>query len=116
MNNVSLIGRLTADPEVRYSGKGKDALAICNFSLAVNRPGKDKGADFIRITAFGGLAETIEKYVSKGNRIGITGSIQTGSYEDKDGKTVYTTDVIAAGMDFCESASKDEDDTPKKRR
>ena len=94
MNNVILIGRLTKDPEVRYSEAGN---AVARFTLAVNR---DKSnSDFIGITCFGKTAELAEKYLKKGKQIGMTGRIQTGSYE-KDGKKVYTTDVIADRVEF----------------
>lgn len=104
MNNVSLIGRLTRDPEVRYTDK---QMAVAAFTLAVNRPlvsGKEQKADFIRIKCFGKIAELVEKYLSKGRQVGIQGRIQTGSYEDKDGKTVYTTDVIADKIEFLGSS------------
>ena len=97
MNNVVLIGRLTKDPETRYSGE----TAVTTFTLAVDRPmSKDKTADFIRIVTFGKTAELCEKYLAKGRQIAIQGRINTGSYEDKDGKRVYTTDVIADRVQF----------------
>ena len=97
MNNVVLIGRLTKDPETRYSGE----TAVTTFTLAVDRPmSKDKTADFIRIVTFGKTAELCEKYLAKGRQVAIQGRIQTGSYEDKDGKRVYTTDVIADRVQF----------------
>ena len=101
MNSVSLVGRLTRDPEVRY----KDEMAIARFTLAVARPpmrGKEATSDFPSCVAFGKTAETIEKYVSKGRLIGVTGRIQTGSYTDKDGRKVYTTDVVAEHIEFLE--------------
>ena len=101
MNSVALIGRLTRDPDVRY----KDELAIARFTVAVVRPpmkGKEATSDFPSCVAFGKTAETIEQYFSKGSRIGITGRIQTGSYTDKDGKKVYTTDVVVEHIDFLE--------------
>jgi len=101
MNSVALIGRLTKDPEVRYSS-GNQQMAIAKFTLAVDRPFAKQGeqnADFISITCFGKTAELIEKYVIKGQQIGVTGRIQTGSYE-KDGRKVYTTDVIADRVEF----------------
>lgn len=105
MNNVCLIGRITRDPEVRYSQSG---TAVCRFSIAIDR-GKDKdsndlGADFPNCIAFGKTAETIEKYFSKGRKIGIAGRLQTGSYE-KDGVKHYTTDVIVDRFDFCDSGN-----------
>lgn len=101
MNNVVLIGRLTNDPDVRYS-TGETSMAIAKYTLAVDRDGKDKGTDFIRCVAFGKLGEFAEKYLSKGMKIAINGRIQTGSYDDKDGRKVYTTDVIVARQEFCE--------------
>lgn len=97
MNRVVLIGRITAKPELNY---GKDNLAITKFTLAVDRQNKDKGADFIRVTAFGRRAETICRYMDKGRQIAVEGRIQTGSYKDRDGKTVYTTDVIIDNDEF----------------
>ncbi len=102
MNSVSLIGRLTRDPEVRYSAGSQTAVA--KFTLAVNRPFAKDGeqdADFIGITCFGKTAELVEKYMSKGRQVGITGRIQTGSYE-RDGQKVYTTDVIADRVEFLD--------------
>lgn len=98
MNVVVLIGRLVRDPEVRYTGDNK---AIAKFSLAVNRMKKDE-ADFINCVAFGKTAEVVEKYVKKGSRISVRGKIQTGSYE-KDGKKVYTTDVIIDDLQMLDS-------------
>lgn len=102
MNKVQLVGRLTKDAEVRYS-QGDSQMAIARFTVAVDRRGKNNEADFISCVAFGKTAEFVEKYFSKGNRIGICGHIQTGSYTDKDGKKVYTTDVIADEAEFVES-------------
>ncbi len=114
MNKVILAGRLTKDIEVNYSKKGKDSLAIAKFTLAVNRPGKDADTDFISCTVFGSLAETLEQYVFKGDQIIVAGRIQTGSYEDKDGNTRYTTDVIVNTFDF--GAKKQEKEEKKSRR
>lgn len=104
MNVVSLIGRLTKDVEVRVAKtqKGED-MTISRFSLAVDRKGKDAGADFINCVAFGKNGEFAEKYLAKGLKIGIVGEIRTGSYDGKDGKKVYTTDVIVNSYTFCES-------------
>ena len=102
MNSVSLIGRLTRDPEVRYSAGSQTAVA--KFTLAVNRTFTREGepdADFIGITCFGKTAELVERYMSKGRQVGVTGRIQTGSYE-KDGRKVYTTDVIADRVEFLD--------------
>ena len=104
MNRVNLIGRLTRDPEIRMSQGG---LAVATYTLAVDRQvkkeGEERNADFIRCTSFGKTAEFCERYLSKGTKIGVDGRIQTGSYTDKDGKTVYTTDVIVESHTFCES-------------
>ena len=103
MNSVQLIGRLTRDPEVRYTDGG---VSIARFSLAVERRFKQENgadADFINIVSFGKTAEFIEKYFHKGMKIALNGRIQTGSYTDKDGKKVYTTDVIAENVELCES-------------
>lgn len=105
MNNVSLVGRLTRPIELHYT-QGDNPLAMCNLNVAVDRKFKKDGqptADFINCKAFGKTAEFIEKYFDKGNRIGLTGSIQTGSYKNKDGNTVYTTDVIVDNVEFVES-------------
>lgn len=112
MNSVTITGRLTRDPDVRYKD---DGLAIARFTLAVARPkmqGHEATSDFPSIVAFGKTAEMIEKYLTKGRLIGITGRIQTGNYTDKDGKKVYTTDVVAERVEFLESKPK-EDDKPK---
>ena len=105
MNQVCLVGRLTNDPEIRYT-QGENSMAIARYTLAVDRRYKKDGeptADFIRCVAFGKNAEFAEKFMSKGRRFGITGSIQTGSYQNKDGQTVYTTDIIVNSQDFCDS-------------
>ena len=107
MNNVSLVGRLTRPIELHYS-QGDNPIAMCNLNVAVDRKFKKDGqptADFINCKAFGKTAEFIEKYFDKGSRIGLTGSIQTGSYKNKDGATVYTTDVIVDNVEFVESKS-----------
>lgn len=100
MNKVILIGRWTRDPEVRYSNDGK---AVAKGSIAIDRKFNKDEADFPSITAFGKTAEFIEKYFRKGMKIAIVGRLQTGSYDDKDGKKVYTTDVIVEEADFVES-------------
>lgn len=102
MNIVTLMGRLTAEPELKSTQNG---LNYCRFTVAVDRPynkDKEKQTDFISCIAWRTTAEFICKYFSKGNRIALSGSIQTGSYE-KDGQKVYTTDVIAEKVYFCES-------------
>lgn len=106
MNKVILIGRLFKDPEVRYSQTANGSLAIARYGLAVDRKGKQEGqptADFINCVAFGSNGEFAEKYLRKGMKIAITGRIQTGSYTNKDGVKVYTTDVVVEEHEFCES-------------
>lgn len=105
MNKVTLIGRSTKDADVRYS-QGDKPMAIAKISLAVDRKFKQEGqptADFINCIAFGKTAEVIEKYVVKGTKIAVVGHIQTGSYTNKDGQKVYTTDVVIDELEFCES-------------
>lgn len=104
MNKAILIGRLTKDPEVRYGGANNTAVA--KYSLAVDRKFKQDGqpaADFINCIAFGKLGEFAEKYLRKGIKIAVTGRIQTGSYTNKDGVKVYTTDVVVEEQEFAES-------------
>ena len=105
MNKVILMGRLTRDPEIRYS-QGNDQMAIARYTLAVdrrfNRNG-DQTADFINCVAFGRSAEFAEKYLKQGTKIVATGRIQTGSYTNKDGNKVYTTDVVIEDQEFAES-------------
>lgn len=106
MNVFNGIGRLTKDVDMKYTPSG---LAVARFTIAINRPFKNQNGeqevDFINCVAFGKRAETIAQYVRKGHRIGITGSIQTGSYE-KEGRTIYTTDINVSGFTFLESAQK----------
>ncbi|MCM1235598.1 MAG: single-stranded DNA-binding protein [Ruminococcus flavefaciens] len=106
MNKVELVGRLTRDPETRYT-QGENSSAIARFSVAVNRRFKNAegnyDADFINCVAFGKTAEFIEKYFKKGMAIGISGRIQTGNYTNKDGVKVYTTDVVVEEAEFVES-------------
>lgn len=115
-NIVCLTGRLTRDPDVRY----KEDLAIARFTLAVARPrmnGKEATSDFPSIIAFGKTAEMAEKYLSKGKLIAIIGRIQTGNYTDKDGKKVYTTDVVAEKIEFLESKRNEESkDEPREEQ
>jgi single-strand DNA-binding protein len=111
MNKVVLMGRLTRDPEIRYS-QGENSLAVARFSLAVDRKFKRQGeadADFINCLAFGKLAEHAEKYYTQGLKIAITGRIQTGSYTNKDGQKVYTTEVVIEESEFAESKRSDGD-------
>ena len=106
MNKVQLVGRLTRDPEIRQS-QGENATATARCSVAVNRRFKNSegnyDADFINCVAFGKSAEFVEKYFKKGMAIGLTGRIQTGSYTNKDGQKVYTTDVVVEETEFVES-------------
>lgn len=105
MNKCLFIGRLTKDPEVTYT-QGAEPLAIAHYTLAVDRRFKKDGqptADFPRFVAFGKSAEFAEKYFHKGMKVAIETRVQTGSYEDKDGKTVYTTDFVVESQEFCES-------------
>lgn len=108
MNKVILMGRLTRDPEIRYSQQGDSQMAIARYTLAVDRrfsrAGSDQQtADFISCVAFGKSAEFAEKYLHQGTKIAVTGRIQTGSYTNKDGNKVYTTDVVIEDQEFAES-------------
>lgn len=107
MNKVILMGRLTREPDVRYSTTGAEQLAIARYTLAVDRRGKttdnNTTADFIRCVAFGRSGEFAEKYFRQGTKIVVEGRIQTGSYQDKEGKTVYTTEVVVENQEFAES-------------
>ena len=110
MNSVQIIGRVCRDIEVRYSQSGNNSTAIARFTVAVDRRFKKEGgdtADFISCVAFGKTAEFIEKYFFKGMKIALNGRIQTGNYTNKDGVKVYTTDVIAENVEFCESKSNE---------
>ena len=103
MNSVVLIGRLTRDPEVRYISESQ--MAVATFTVAIDRPtraGQEKKTDFPRITVFGRQAENCERFLAKGRLVGIQGRLQTGSYTNKDGATVYTTDVVADRVEFLE--------------
>ena len=102
MNQFNGIGRLTKDPEVRATQTGK---RVARYTLAIDRQGE--GADFISCQTWEKGADFAEKYLKKGMKIGITGRIQTGSYDDKDGKKVYTTDIIVTQHYFCESKGKE---------
>ena len=105
MNKVILMGRLTKNPEIKYAGKDND-MAVARYTLAVNRRYKRDGeqeADFISCVTFGKSAEFAQKYLRKGIRIVIGGRISTGSYKDKDGKTIYTTDVIVEEHEFAQN-------------
>lgn len=107
MNKVVLMGRLTRDPDVRYTG-GERAMAVANYTLAVDRRGRksqegEANADFIQCTAFDKAGEFAEKYFRQGMRVLISGRIQTGSYTDRDGRKVYTTQVIIEEQEFADS-------------
>ena len=111
MNKVILVGRLTRDPDVRYSS-GDGAMAIARYTLAVDRRGRRDNnggdqptADFISVVAFGRDGEFAEKYLRKGSRILVEGRIQTGSYTNKEGQKVYTTDVVVERHEFVDSKS-----------
>ena len=105
MNKVILMGRLTRDPEVRY-GAGENSTAVARYTIAVDRRFKRDGeqsADFIGCVAFGRNAEFAEKYLRQGTKIVLTGRIQTGSYTNRDGQKVYTTDIVVEEQEFAES-------------
>ena len=106
MNNVTLMGRLTADPEVRYS-TGATQMAIARYTLAVDRRGKssngERATDFINIVAFNKSGEFAEKYFHKGMRVAVRGHIQTGSYTNKNGQKVYTFEVVVDDQEFADS-------------
>ena len=110
MNSVCLVGRLTRDPEVRYGSQSQ--MAIARFSLAVDRPVPDRNGerqtDYPNIVCFGKSAEFVEKYFKKGMRVGVTGRLQPGSYTNKDGAKVFTTEVAADRVEFMESRNERE--------
>ncbi len=112
MNKAILIGRLTRDPEVRYS-QGENSTAIARFTLAVDRrfqrTGETQTADFIGCVAFGKQAEFVERYFKQGMKMVLAGRIQTGSYTNKDGQKVYTTDIVAEDIEFAESKGSNGD-------
>lgn len=112
MNSFTGIGRLTKDPDVRYS-QGEKPLCIARYTLACDRISKKEGqptADFISCVAMGKAGEFAEKYLSKGMKIAVEGRIQTGSYDDKDGKKVYTTDVYVERHEFVESRNNQQNE------
>lgn len=106
MNKVILIGRLTRDPDIRYT-QGENQMCIARYTLAVDRRGKkndnQQNTDFISCVAMGKNGEFAEKYLRKGAKIAVEGRIQTGSYKNNEGQTVYTTDVMVDNHEFCES-------------
>ncbi|MCQ2561237.1 MAG: single-stranded DNA-binding protein [Clostridia bacterium] len=109
MNSVSLIGRLTRDPDVRYGSETQ--MAVARFTIAIDRQGGrngEKQTDFPSIVCFGKTAELVEKYMSKGRLVGIQGRIQTGSYTNKDGQKIYTTDVVADRVEFLDRGDRAE--------
>ena len=114
MNKVILMGRLTRDPEIRYSQNGNSS-AIARFTLAVDRrfkrQGDDQTADFINCVAFGKTAEFVEGYLKQGTKVVGCGRIQTGSYTNKEGQRVYTTDVVIEELEFAESKKAQQYDT-----
>ena len=113
MNCVVLIGRLTRDPEMRYLPDTQ--MAVAKFSIAIDRvqgTGKEKKTDFPGITVFGKSAENCEKYLKKGRLVGVQGRLQTGSYKNKEGATVYTTEVVADRVEFLEWGDRNESAAP----
>ncbi len=104
MNKTTLMGRLVRTPEVRYT-TGEPPMAICNFTIAINRRGKKDEADFIPCVAFRKTAEMIEKYFSKGDMIGIVGNIRVETFKDKEGKNKYSTKVMVEEFHFCGGSS-----------
>lgn len=111
LNRTILIGRLTRDPELRYTNSG---VAVARFSIAVDRRFKnqqgEREADFINIVVWRGLAENCANYVKKGSLVGIDGRLQTGKYDNQEGRTVYTTDVVADDVRFLDSKGRNESD------
>ena len=115
MNRVILCGRLTKQPEIRYSQTANGSMAVARYTLAVDRRIKRDGeqsADFISCVAFGKTAEFVEKYLRQGTKVLITGRIQTGSYTNKDGNKVYTTDVVVEECEFAESKNANNGSSP----
>ena len=116
MNSVQLVGRLTRDPDVRYTDGG---TTVARFTLAVDRRFKKDGgdeADFISCVAFGKTAEFLEKWFRKGQRLGLTGRIQTGSYVNQEGTKIYTTDVVTENVEFVESKGPSAEDGGSQQR
>lgn len=113
MNIVVISGRLTRDPEIRYT-QGAKSMCVARYSLAVDRRFKREGeptADFLNCVAFGKNGEFAEKYLKKGIKINVTGHIQTGSYTNKDGQKIYTTDIVVDAAEFCESKATSQQNT-----
>ena len=116
MNNWSGVGRLTKDPEIRYGAESQTAVA--NFTVAIDDGyGEKKSTDFIKVVAFGKTAENVERFLAKGKLVGVVGRIKTGSYKNKEGATVYTTEVYANNVEFLspkdESAPAPRNDVPE---
>lgn len=110
MNKFIGIGRLTKDPDIKYANNSKgENLCVGRYTIAIDRPGKDSGTDYISCIAFGKRGEFVEKYLRKGMKIAVMGSIQTGSYTNKDGIKVYTTDVVVDAHEFCEKKGSSEE-------
>ena len=112
MNNTTLTGRLTKNPEVRHNTGANGKLSVAKYTLAVRRPRAKEGqptADFIRCTAFGPKATFAENYLAKGMKIEVSGNIRTGSYVNKEGQTVYTTELIVGDQEFAESMKENAD-------
>lgn len=110
MNKVILVGRLTRDPEIRYS-QGEDSMVVGRYTIAINRrvkPDQEQTADFLRCIVFGRSAEFAEKYFRQGMRIAVSGRIQTGSYVNKEGIKVYTTEIVVEEQEFAESKAEAE--------
>ena len=114
INNSTIVGRLTRDPDLRYSQTGK---AVCNFTLATNRPFKnaqgENEADFIKCLTFGKQAENLANYMRKGSLVGVEGRIQTRSYTNKDGNKVYTTEVVANQVSFLDNKKDNQQQKPQ---
>lgn len=117
MNNVVLIGRLTKDPEMRYTSGSQ--MAVATLSIAIDRQvrqGEEKKTDYPRIIVFGKQAENCERFLAKGRLIGVQGRLQTGSYTNKDGVIVYTTDVVADRVEFLEWGDKPKEETKEEEK
>jgi single-strand DNA-binding protein len=115
MNKFIGLGRVVRDPEVRYS-QGENASAVAKYTLAIDRKFKQEGqptADFINCVCFGRSAEFAEKYLRQGTKIAIVGRIQTGSYTNRDGQKVYTTDIVVEEQEFCEKKESQDNELPK---
>ncbi len=105
MNQIVLMGRLARDTETRYT-QGENSLCVTRYTLAVDRRGKDTGADFFRVVTFGKAAEFAEKYFKKGMRVLVSGHVQTGSYQNRDGVKIPTFDIVADNQEFADSKAE----------